>query len=508
MARSGSSRQWWALAALALAMLTVGLDSTVLTVALPTLAGDLHASTSQLQWFSDAYTLVLAAVLLPAGALGDQRGRKRLLLAGLALFAAGSLWCAFSGSADALIAARSLLGLGAAIMMPMSLAVLPSIFPDTDQRERAFTIWVTSTAVGLPLGPILGGWLLERFWWGSVFLINVPLVVAGTLAVALLVPESRSARRVPADLIGTLLSSLGLLGLTFGFIRAGQDGFGDAAALVTLALGIAVLSGFVCWERRTPHPLVDLGLFAKRWFSWGTAFATTVSFGLFGLLFALPQFYQAVDGTSPLGTGVRILPMIGGLLVGTRLAARAVTRAGARLVVSAGFVLLAAGLAIGSDTSRTTGYGLMAVWIVLVGAGLGTVLPTAMNAALGQLPPEQSGAGAALISALRQAGSTIGVAVLGTVLISGYHSGLGRYDTPPVSNNVATGVATAGALRQPDTLVLVQTAFTHGMNVMLAVTAGICAVAAVLAMVMLPRTRPGASAVEAKIALEDGEHVG
>jgi EmrB/QacA subfamily drug resistance transporter len=494
---ASGSRRWWALAALALAMLATGLDSTVLTVALPTLARDLHASTSQLQWFSGAYTLVLAAVLLPAGAAGDRVGRKRLLLAGLVIFAAASVWCAYCGSAGALIAARAALGLGAAVMMPLSLAVLPSIFPDRDERARAFTIWVTSTAVGLPLGPILGGWLLEHFWWGAVFLINVPLVLVGGAAVAALVPESRSPDKVFLDPPGAVLSSLGLLALTFGFIQAGQDGWGNPVAWVMITAGIAALTGFTVWQHRAAHPLIDLRLFASRWFSWGTIFATTVSFGLFGLLFAVPQFFQAVDGASPLGTGIRLLPMIGGLLVGTRAAAPVVRKSGARPVLAAGFILLAAGLGLGASSSRSTGYSLTATWIILVGAGLGTVLPAAMNAALAELPPGRAGSGSALITALRQAGGTIGVAVLGTVLSSGYHTALGQLDRPPVSDSVFAGVAAMRSPGHPGAVASVQSAFTHGMDLMLATTAVICALAAVLAVIVLPRRRPADTTVAA-----------
>ena len=496
-------RRWWALAALALAMLTVGLDSTVLTVALPTLARVLHTSTSQLQWFSGAYTLVLAAVLLPAGALGDRVGRKRLLLTGLAIFAAASVGCSYAGGADVLIAARAALGLGAAIMMPLSLAVLPSIFPDSSERARAFTIWVTSTAVGLPLGPILGGWLLEHFWWGSVFLINVPLVLAGGIAVAALVPESRSRQEVYPDPPGVLLSSLGLLTLTFGFIRAGQDGWGNVVTVVMIATGVALLAGFVTWQLHAAHSLIDLRLFASRWFSWGTIFATILSFGLFGLLFAVPQFFRAVDGASPLGTGLRLLPMIGGLLIGTRAAAPVARRAGARPVLAAGFVVLAAGLAIGATASRSTGYGLTATRIVLTGAGLGLVLPAAMNAALGELPAERSGSGSALISALRQAGGTIGVAVLGTIVTSGYHSALGALNKPPISDSVSAGVAAARALGHSGNLRQIQAAFTHGMDLMLATTAVICGLAAGLTVIVLPRKHPARS-LAAEDAVREG----
>ncbi|MHA6764175.1 MFS transporter [Streptacidiphilus sp. PAMC 29251] len=495
---AASSRRWWALAALAVAMLTIGLDTTVLTVALPTLAGDLHASTADLQWFSGAYTLALAAALLPAGALGDRFGRKRLLLGALLGFGGASVWCAYSGGSGDLIAARTVLGLAAAVMMPLSMAVLPSLFPVEAERSRAFTIWVTSTAVGLPLGPIIGGYLLDHFWWGSIFLINVPLVVIGVVAVAMLVPESRSSRPLPPDLPGVALSSLGLLGLTYGFIKAGQDGWGGTTAQLCITAGIVLLLGFVAWQRRARHPLIDLGLFADRAFSAGTGFATAVSFGLFGLLFAVPQYFQAIEGASPMGTGLRLLPMIGGLLVGTRLVGLIAARAGSGAVVAMGFGLLTAGLAIGATTTVHTGYGVTATWLVLTGAGMGIVLPTSMNAALGTLSADRAGAGSALIGALRQAGGTIGIAILGTILNDGYRNGLGAAAKPPVSDSVSAGVATAHALGDDGLLRTVQTAFVHGMGATLWTCSGICAVSAVLAVFLLPRRLPAGQGSESE----------
>jgi EmrB/QacA subfamily drug resistance transporter len=489
--KSATSR-WWALAALALAMLTIGLDTTVLTVAMPTLATDLGATTSQLQWFSSAYTLVLAATLLPAGALGDRYGHRRLLLGALLLFGAASVLCAYAGSASGLIAARAVLGLGAAIMMPLSMAVLPVLFTDAAERARALTIWVTSTAIGLPLGPILGGWLLTHFWWGSIFLINVPLVILGVIAVAIFVPASRSDRPTPLDLVGVALSSLGLLGLTYGFIQAGQDGWGNAEALLTIVTGLLLLAGFVAWQRRVVHPLIDLALFRSRGFTWGTIFATAVNFALFGVLFAVPQFLQAVGEASALGTGVRLLPMIGGLLVGTRLADQLARRLGTGPVLAVGFVLLTAGLALGATTGTDSAYWHTGSWIALVGVGMGVALPTAMNAALGALSTERSGSGSALIQALRQAGGTIGVAVLGTILSSGYRSGLGDAVRLPVTDSVTAGVAVAQRLGQPELLATVRSAFVRGMDSMLWTCAGICVVAVIAALVVLPRRRPAA----------------
>ncbi len=268
---AGKTR-WWALGALAMSMLTIGLDATVLTVALPTLAVQLGATTAQLQWFSTSYTLVLAALLLPAGALGDRYGYKKPLLLALLIFGTSSVWCAYAGSAAILIAARSVLGVGAALMIPLSMAVLPSLFPDTAERSRALTIWVTSTAIGLPLGPIVGGWLLSHAWWGSIFLINVPMVVVGFAAVSAFVPESRGVHTNPLDLFGVALSSGGLTSLTFGFIRAGQESWGDKLAVVTITSGVLLLAAFAAWQLRARFPLTDLGLFASPGFRWGQSF--------------------------------------------------------------------------------------------------------------------------------------------------------------------------------------------------------------------------------------------
>ncbi|MDG4821438.1 DHA2 family efflux MFS transporter permease subunit [Asanoa sp. WMMD1127] len=486
-----SRSRWLALGALAIAMLTIGLDTTVLTVAVPTLAVDLDASNAQLQWFASAYTLVLAAVLLPAGSLGDRFGRKRFLLGALVLFGAASVLCAYAGSAETLIAARAALGLGAAIMMPLSMAVLPVLFPDSRERGRALTIWVTSTAIGLPLGPILGGWLLEHFWWGSIFLINVPLVLIGVLAVALFVPESRGNQERPIDLPGIVLSSAGLLGLTYGFIRIGEDSWSDAFDWGLVAAGFALLALFVVRQRRAAYPLIDLALFRSRGFTLGSGLATVINFAMFGLLFLVPQFLQAVGGVSALGTGVRLLPMIGGLLVGTRVGGRVAAKLGSGALIGAGFLLLTLALGLGAQTTADTGYGWTATWIALLGAGMGLAMPATMGAAMDALSVERAGSGSAVIQALRQAGGTIGVAVLGTVLSAGYQSGLGRAAVHRVSDSVAAGVAVAGQRGDLALLDTVRSAFVGGMNQTLWVCMALCALAAVIAFWLLPR-RPAA----------------
>ena len=500
--------RWLALIALSLATLTIGLDSTVLTVALPTLAQDLQASTAQLQWIASSYTLVLAAALLPAGALGDRYGRKKLLLGALLLFGLASLACAYCQSADALIGARAFLGLAAAVMIPMSMAVLPVLFADPDERKRALAIWVSSMAIGLPLGPVLGGWMLGHFWWGSIFLINVPMVLLAALAVWRFIPESRSDEHRPMDWPGVALSSGGLTALIFGVIRAGENGWTDGIAWIAIGAAAVLLTAFVGWQRGfrgvgASSPLIDLSLFGSKGFTWGTTFATAVNFAMFGLFFAVPQYFQAVLGVDALGSGLRLLPLIVGLVAGTRVAEQIGRRVGSGIVMATGFTLLTGGLIAGAFTSAGSGYWYIACWITVVGLGMGVVLPTSMGVALDELSTERSGSGSALIQAVRQAGGTIGVAVLGTVLSSAYRSGLGELAVPPFSDGVTQGVGAATALGQPQLIPTIEDAFVHGLSAMLLVSAGICAVGVVLALLRMPRHAPGA-------ALQDAQsvHVG
>lgn len=502
---AGGKARWLALGALGLAMLTIGLDTTVLVVALPTMAIDLHANTAALQWFTTAYTLALAAVMLPAGALGDRYGRKKFLLAALVVFGGASLWCALATSAGMLVAARAVLGIAAAAMMPLSMSVLPGLFPDQAQRQRALTIWVSSTALGLPLGPIVGGWLLNHFWWGSVFLINVPLVVVGLVAVALLVPETRSDSAFRIDLAGVVLSATGMLGFTYGFIRFGEQGWGDGPAWAAVVAGGALLAGFVWWQRRLAHPLVDIALFANHGFRWGTAYSVVVNFAMFGMFFTVPQYFQAVLGVDSLGSGLRLLPLIGGLVVGTRVVDKLLPKLGPRIVLSGGFLVLAAGLAMGAMTRVSSGYGYTAAWTTLLGFAMGLVMPAAMGMAMGQLGPERAGSGSALLQALRQAGGTIGVAVLGTVLATQYRSDLGSYNHEPVSDGVNAGVAVARASGDGAMLDQVQSAFVSGMGAMLWLCAAACVLAALLAAL---RVRTGERPADAGADAGQSVHVG
>jgi EmrB/QacA subfamily drug resistance transporter len=490
--------RWWALAALALCTLAIGLDSTVLSVALPTLAGDLHASTGDLQWITTSYLLVMAAALLPAGMLGDRFGRKRMLLGALVVFGAASVACAYATSTGQLIAARAALGLGAAVLMPLTSAVLTVLF-EPAERSRALSVWVTASALGIPLGPLVGGWLLDNFWWGAVFLINVPMVLAGLVAVAMWVPESHGDRTRRFDPAGIVLSTAGLVTLTYGVVEAGERGWTDPRSLLTVVAGVAVLALFLAWQRRAAAPLVDLALFRSRAFTWGAVLATVASFGMFGMLFALPQFFQAVGGHDALGTGLRLLPVIGGLLSGARIAGRLEPRLGPKIVVTGGLVLMAAGLFAGAATGPGTGYGYVAAWVSVAGLGLGFTLPPAMNAALGALTRERSGVGSGLLQAMRQVGGAIGVTVLGSVLNGAYRdrvdvTGLSATAAGSVRDSATAGSGVAGSLGDPVLLGSVHSAFTAGMDLAL-LTAGAVAVAgAVLALIFLPATPPAPNA--------------
>jgi len=522
--RMTPARRWWALIAVAMSMLVVGLDLTVLNLALPDIASALHASTGDLQWFNDAYSLILAAAVLPAGLLGDRYGRKKVLLTTLAVFGASSAACAYATTPGALIAARAVLGLGAAAIMPLALAIIPVLFTP-EEPQKATAVMAATIFLSFPIGPLVGGSLLDHFWWGSVFLINVPVVAFALIAVAFLMPESRSTQRPGVDVAGVAASSAGLAGLTYGFIRAGQNGWADAAAAASIAAGAAVLAGFAGWERwltrrgatrsgvsrGAVRPLIELPLFRSAGFTWGTILATLVSFAMFGIMFAMPEYFQEVRGVNALGSGLRMLPMIGGMLAGmiagTRLQSPRRNAAGlpaepvtgARSLVTAGFTVMAAGLAMGALTSVTSGTGLAAAWFAVSGLGLGVAMPSAMNAALSALSAERSGAGSALITAMRQVGATIGVAILGTVLNNVYQGRLAAAALPAPAVNAARSSVVAGvaAARQSGSaplLALVRAAYVHGLDIMLWTCGGIALASALLALAFLPRrTRPAAA---------------
>jgi MFS transporter, DHA2 family, multidrug resistance protein len=486
------SRKWWALVPAVLAVLTVGLDGTILSVALPTLGRSLDASTGQLQWFVAAYNLVFAAALVPGGMLGDRYGRKRMLVLSLLLFGAASIACALAPSAGAFIFARALLGLGGAVMLPMVLALLPVLFDETE-RPRAIGAITAAAVLGYPIGPLLGGWMLTRFDWSWVFFINVPVVALAVVAVIVLLPESRSSVRRKVDLVGVALSAGGLALLTYGIISAGDAGWSGRAPLAEMLAGGLALSAFVLWERRVESPLIDLSLFSSRAFTWGATISSLVSFVMFGLLFAVPLYFQVVRGVDAQAAGIRLLPLIAGLIVGSTVADRFAARVGAGPVAALGLALLAAGFALGATTTIATGDGQSLAWIALSGLGLGLALPTTIDAAMGAISGESSGVSSAVLQAFRMVGGALGAAILGALINATYRDQVEQAAPPEFArsahDSALAGVDAASAAHAPQLLDIVRDAFVGGMNVTLWVSAALMAVAAVLAVVFRPRSR-------------------
>ncbi len=495
--RGVGARRWWALGALVLASLAVGLDATILSVALPTLAHSLRASESDLQWFSSGYLLVLAAAMLPLGLLGDRYGRKKVLLASLALFAVGSAACAASPSSGAFIAARLVLGIAGAGLIVMGFATLPVLFSE-GERPRAVGIMAAATFVSLPLGPILGGWLLTHAWWGWVFLINVPVALVGLIATFTLVPASRAQTRPGVDPVGVALSILGLAALIYGLIQAGQHGWSNADAVAEMAGGVAVLAGFFFWEGRLSRrhggqPLLDLGLFRSRSYTWGVILSAIAIFAMFGVLFTMPQYFQGVLGATPMSSGLKLLPMIGGLVLAAVPADRIARLLGAKVAVALGFAILGAGLLIGTRTGVASSSLFIAAWMAMVGFGMGLALATSMSAALSKLSRERSGVGAAALQAINKLGGPLGTAILGSVLSTIYLAHLALAGLPAAAVTAARqsifgADAVAHQIHSPALLASAHTAFVNGMDLALLVSGAVALAGLALTLAFLPST--------------------
>jgi EmrB/QacA subfamily drug resistance transporter len=493
--KTPGARRWWALAAITLAVMAVSLDVTVLSIASPTLAGTLKASESDLQWFASGYALVLAAGMLPAGLLGDRYGRKKVLLGSLALFAVGSTACALSSSPAQFLASRLLLGLAGSGVIVMAISALTVLFSE-EERPRAVGIWAAANFLAFPIGPILGGWLLTHYWWGWVFLLNVPVAAIGFAAVVTLVPESRAPVRPGLDWLGVLCSSAGLAAMTYGLIEAGQHGWSDPGALLAIAGGLALLLAFFLWERRltrrpTGQPLVDFALFGSASFTWGVILMTVMTLAMIGIMFTMPQYFQAVLGVNAQGSGLRLLSLVGGLLIGAVPADRIARKLGAKLTVFVGFLVLAGGLALGAQTSLASHGGFVAAWMAVAGVGVGITMATTASAALSELSADKAGVGSGVLQALKNVGAPFGAAVLGSVLSSVYRShlplaGLQGPAASAVRGSVFAGLAVAGKLGSPALAVSVRSAFVRGMDAALLASVGFALVGGILALAFLP----------------------
>jgi EmrB/QacA subfamily drug resistance transporter len=488
------AQRWWMLGVTCLSVVVVGLDLTVLNIALPAISAALHVGTSDLQWIVDAYSLAFVAVMLPAGVIGDLVGRKRLLLAGLAVFLAASVWCALSVSAGELIAARALMGLGAAIVFPLSLAVVSAAFSDAE-RPKAIGILTAAVAIGLPLGPVLGGLLLQHFSWNSVFWINVPAVCLTLAGGAVLLPESRNPAAPPLDAWGALLSAAAVTCLVWGVIGGPEHGWTAPSTWVMLTASAVLFAAFLVREHRAAHPLIDPALFRDRRFTWGTAATVAVSVALFGIMFVVPQYLQSVLGDDPVSAGLRLLPMMAGLLIAGGGAGAITRAAGTKLTVAAGLALLTTGLAVLSQIHLATGYAVVAAGLALCGLGTGAAIAAAMDAVMAAAGGDEAGAGASVNSTLRQVGGAIAVAVLGGVLSASYgrdlQPALGALPADDAARarasitqaaQLASRMPTGGsALRTA-----AGTAFLHGMSIVMIICAAVTGLAILASLRYLP----------------------
>ena len=498
------ARRWWTLAVLCLSLVVIGVDNTILNVALPTLVEDLGATTSQLQWIVDGYVLVFAGLLLTAGSLGDRFGRRRALTGGLLVFGAASVLASMAATPGQLIAARGLMGIGAAFIMPSTLSIVTNTFLDPTERARAIGVWAGFSALGIAIGPLAGGWLLEHYFWGSVFLVNLPIVALALVGGRLVVPESRDPAAPRLDPAGAVLSMVGLAALLWAIIEAPVKGWTSAPVLAAAGVAAVALGAFVWWERRSDHPMLDLGLFRNPRFSAASAAVTLTFFALFGSLFLLTQHLQFVLGYSALGSGARVVPFAATLMVVAPLSSRVVERVGTKAVVATGLAVVAAGLALLVRTSVDAGYGPVVLAQVVMAAGMGLTMAPATESIMGALPRDRAGVGSAVNDTTRQVGGALGVAVIGSAFASVYGGrmadavagvGLPGDAATAAGDSVGAALAVADRIGGPSGEALAEVArqsFVDGLHVAVLIGAGVALLGALVALAWLPARAPDA----------------
>ena len=477
----GHPRRWVILAVLCVSLFVVVLDNTVLNVAIPSLSGDLHTSTAEVQWVIDAYSLVFGGLLLSSGTLSDTYGRKRAFVAGLVVFGVASLACAFAPTTTWLIAARALLGLGGALLMPGTLSILINVFP-ARERVQAMSVWGGMSALGMAAGPILGGVLIEHFWWGSVFLINVPVVIVATVAAVRLLPESRDPVMRRADIVGALLSTGFMISLVYAVISSPAHGWSSMDVLSALTLTAVFALTFVWWERRTDHPMLDFSILGQRRFIGAAVAGTLLLFTFGGASFLVTQQLQFVLGFSALEAGIRMLPLVGAVIVGAVLSEPLTKRLGGRTLIFVGLTIVSLGLAYFAFIGNGGGYSRVALTFLGVGFGAGLALAPASEALLGAIPIERAGLGSALNDMAQEIGIALGVALLGALVSTGYRADLPD-DFPAAARE---GLGSAMRLHDPVVQEAAKDAFENGASWAMGTAAGIALLAAVVAAWLLP----------------------
>jgi EmrB/QacA subfamily drug resistance transporter len=489
------------LISLLLAAFAINLDTTIVNVALPTLVRELHASDSQLQWVVDAYNLLFAASVLAAGSLSDRFGRKGMLLAGLAVFGLASIGSGLTSSPGQLIVARCVMGIGAAMVFPATLSLLTNVFTERGERARAIGLWGAITGAAIALGPIVGGWLLEAFDWTSIFFAMAPIAGGAAVLVARYVPTSRDPSAPRTDRNGFALSTATVGLLVYTIIEAPRYGWGSGRTLAGFGLTALLLIAFIAWERRAKAPMIDLSLFGNARFTAASASVAISFFALSGFIFLITQYFQFLKHYGPLSTGIRLLPVATCVAVASVLGAKLAVRVGTKLVVATGLLLMAGFYLWVTTVSTRTGYGTIAVQMVVLGTGMGLTSAPATEAIMGVVPKAKAGVGSAVNDATRLLGGTLGVAVIGSVYASLYASrltaalpaGLPHAAARASHASIGGALAVAEGLRHAGLAALATglhtaatSAFFEGFSTANYVTAGVAAAGALVAVALLP----------------------
>jgi len=486
--------RWLALVVLVLAVLLVAVDATALGLATPFLSEDLQPSGNQLLWIGDAYSFVLAGLLVSMGSLGDRIGRKRILLIGATAFGAISVLNAYASSAEVMILARALLGVAGATLMPATLALIRNLFHDPRERSLAIGIWGAAASAGMAIGPIVGGVLLENFWWGSVFLINLPVMAVLVVVGARLLPESRNPEPGPWDLVSVVLSMIGMVGIVYAIKEFAAHGF-DWVPVAAAVAGAIALYGFVRRQRRLPIPLLDLSLFRSRGFSSAVLADLLTILGLSGLIFFLSQYLQLVQGLRPIEAGLAELPAAIGSIVAGLLAGRVARRFSVRAVVAGGLAAIGLALAALTTISADTGYPLLGTALLAVGAGAGLSFTVTADVILAAVPKEEAGAASAVSETAYELGAALGIALLGSIVTGVYRNFTGPAGTPEAAHESLGGAVEAAAQLPPQTaaalLDAARESFAHGVSIAAGVGAVVLLATAVAAWFLLRGQRLG-----------------
>lgn len=481
-------RRWLILGVLCLSLVLVVVGNTSLNVALPSISRQLDASQTQLQWIVDAYAIVFAGLLLPAGALGDRFGRKGALQIGLVIFGAGTLAATVATTAAQVIACRAAMGVGAALVMPGTLSLLATAFPP-HERPKAIAIWASFAGASGALGVLSSGVLLEHFWWGSVFFVNVPVVLLALGAGAVILPTSRDDRRIRLDIVGALFSVAAIATLVYAIIEGPVKGWFEGEILAFFVAAAVLIYGFIRWERRVADPMLDLTFFSNRRFSAGCAAIFVAFFAMFGTTFLISQYLQSVKGFSALGAGVAMLPMTVAMMIAAPTSAVTLRRFGQRRVVCAGLTAMGVGLLVVANVTAATPYLLFVAPMVVISLGMGQAMPPSTSAIMTSLPMHKAGVGSAVNDTTRELAGALGIAVLGSLMTSGYRNQL----ISSAPGGARLGVAQAvrigsdGSAAGRALVASARTAFVSGMQVAMLVAGFVVLAGAVLAYLVLPR---------------------